>query len=115
MSRVKRGVTTGRRHKRLLTRAKGFRGSRSKLVKRATEAVLHAGQYAFHGRKLKKRNFRSLWINRISEASKALDMPYKDLIFKLKEKKIVLNRKMLAQMVLEDPETFKKVINEVRQ
>lgn len=110
MARVKRGIVAKRKHKDLLDRAEGYRGARSRSVKRAHEAVLHAGEYAFAGRKLKKRDFRALWINRINQAVRSLGYPYKDFIHKLTEKKIILNRKMLADLVVSDFETFKKVV-----
>lgn len=114
MTRVKRGITVKRKHKDLLKQARGYRGSRSRLIKRAHESVLHAGEYAFMGRKLKKRDFRNLWIIRISEACKKLDYSYKDFIFNLKQKKILLNRKMLSELVVSDFETFKKVVEKAR-
>lgn len=110
MARVKRGIVVKRKHKALLEAAKGYRGSRSKIVKRAHEAVLHAGEYAFMGRKLKKRDLRSLWINRINQAVKKLGYTYHEFIFKLKEKKILLNRKIMADLVITDFTAFKKVV-----
>lgn len=110
MARVKRGIVSRRKHKDLLELAKGYRGARSRAVKRAHEAVLHAGEYAFMGRKLRKRDLRASWINRINQASRKLGFTYKDFIHKLTEKKIILNRKMLADLVLTDFESFKKVV-----
>ena len=77
MARVKRGVVSRRKHNKLLGLTKGYRGTRSKLVKVAREAALHAGQYAYHGRKLRKRDFRTLWITRIGEAVKKMHDCYK--------------------------------------
>ncbi len=114
MSRVKRALVTQRKHKKLLNLAKGYRGARSRLVKRAHEAVLHAGEYAFSGRKLKKRDMRSLWITRIGYAAKQLGTSYNTLIHHLNQKKIGLNRKMLNELVTQDFETFKKVVEKAQ-
>lgn len=114
MARVKRGVSVKRRHKAILKRTKGYRGARRTSVKRSHEAVLHAGEYAFMGRKLKKRDIRRLWISRISQATKQLGIPYKDFIHQLTMKKIALNRKMLADLVGTDFETFKKVVEKAK-
>lgn len=114
MARVKRGVTSRRKHHKLLGLAKGYRGSRSRSIKRAHESVLHSGEYAFKGRKMRKRDFRRLWITRISESTKQLGMPYKDLIHNLKDKNILLNRKMIADLVVNDFNTFKKLVEQVK-
>lgn len=108
--RIKRGLVSRRKHKKLLKQATGYRGTKRKLVKMAHEAVLHAGVYAFHGRKLKKRDMRSLWITRIGEAAKAEGTSYSRLINGLKNSKIELNRKILSDLVLNDRETFKKIV-----
>lgn len=110
MARIKRGIVVKRKHKALLEAAKGYRGARSKIVKRAHEAVLHAGEYAFMGRKLRKRDMRSLWINRINQAVSGLGFSYHEFIFKLKKKNIILNRKILADLVVSDLESFKKIV-----
>jgi large subunit ribosomal protein L20 len=111
MTRVKRGVVSHRKHKKLLGLTKGYRGTRSKLVKLAHEAALHAGEYAFHGRKRKKRDMRSLWITRISEAAKLEGTSYSRLIAGLNKTNIKLDRKILSDLVLNDPATFKKVLD----
>ena len=90
MTRVKRGLVSHRRHTKLLNQATGYRGTKRKLVKVAREAVLHAGNYAFHGRKLRKRDMRKLWIVRIGEAAKAEGLSYSRLINGLKKSKIEL-------------------------
>lgn len=108
--RVKRGIVSRRKHNKLFSLAKGYRGTRSTLVRTAKSAVLHAGQYAFHGRKRKKRDFRALWIVRISEAVKNHDISYSVFMNKLKKAQISLDRKILADMVLNDPETFTEVV-----
>jgi len=108
--RVKRGTTPRRKHNKIFELAKGYRGTRSRLVRTATQAVLQAGQYAFHGRKLKKRDFRALWITRISEATKKQDISYSKFVNGLKKAKISLDRKILSDLVLNDPETFTEVV-----
>jgi len=114
MARVKRGVVSRRKHNKLLGLTKGYRGTKSKLVKVAHEAALHAGAYAFHGRKLRKRNFRTLWITRISEATKEHDMSYSAFINKLKKANIEIDRKILSSIIVDDPATFKHIVDKVR-
>lgn len=114
MSRVKRGIVSRRKHKKLLSQNKGYKGVRGNLIKRATEANLHAGAYAYHGRKLRKRDFRSLWITRISEATKKEGISYSVFMNKLKKKDIQLDRKILSDLVVNDPETFNKIVKEVK-
>lgn len=109
MARVKRGTVSKRKHNKLRELTKGYRGTRSRLTRVAHESALHAGQYAFHGRKLRKRNFRSLWIIRISEAVKKQDMSYSVFINKLKKANIILDRKILASIIVEDPKTFEQI------
>jgi large subunit ribosomal protein L20 len=110
MSRVKRGLVSRRKHNKLLGLAKGYRGSRSRLIRTAKTAVLQAGQYAYNGRKNRKRDFRSLWVTRISEAVKSLDISYSAFINKLKKANIVLDRKTLSDLVVNDFESFKYVV-----
>ncbi|MBI2195860.1 MAG: 50S ribosomal protein L20 [Candidatus Levybacteria bacterium] len=112
--RVKRGVVSRRKHKKLLGLTKGFLGSKHRLVRSAHEAALHAGSYAYHGRKLKKRDFRALWITRIGEASKREGISYSQLINKLKKENIELDRKILSDLIVNDIETFKKIVKEVK-
>lgn len=114
MARVKRGIISRRKHKKLLALNKGYRGTKSKLIRVATEASLHAGQYAFHGRKLRKRDNRALWITHISEAAKKEGISYSVLINKLKVNKIELDRKILNDLIQNDPDTFKKLIESVK-
>ncbi len=112
MSRVKTGVTRSRRHKKVLELTKGFRGANTRLYKRAKEALLHAGQYAYIGRKLRKRDFRKLWITRISaalhEAGSVVN--YSRFINALKKSKIVLDRKTLSEIAIRDFDTFKAIV-----
>jgi len=112
MPRVKTGITRKNRHKKVLKLTKGFRGTNRRLIKRAKEAALHAGQYAFIGRKLRKRDMRKLWIMRINAALKQIDetMRYSRFINSLKKANIQLDRKVLSELAVNDPETFKAVV-----
>lgn len=114
MARVKRGIVSRRKHNKLNALTKGYRGTKSRLVRKQQEAVLHAGAYAYHGRKLRKRDMRSLWITRIGEAAKQHGISYSVLINKLKKDKIELDRKILADLVVNDPETFKKIVSSLK-
>lgn len=114
MARIKPGKETRFRHKKILKLARGYRQQKSKIYRRAKEAVLHAGQYAYHGRKLKKRDFRQLWILRISEAVKKQGLNYSEFINKLKNKKIELDRKILADLVVNDSSTFLAIVQKVK-
>lgn len=114
MAHVKRGMVSRRKHRKLLALSKGYRGIRNRATKQAKEAILHAGAYAFHGRKLKKRNFRALWNARISEAVKLQGLSYSVFIHKLKKTKIELDRKILSNLVVEDPTTFKQIVDSVK-
>ncbi len=109
MARVKRGIVSRRKHNKLASLTKGYRGTKHRLIKAAKEASLHAGAYAYHGRKLKKRDIRALWIVRISEAAKKENTSYSKLMAGLKKAKIELDRKILADLVLNDPQTFSEV------
>jgi large subunit ribosomal protein L20 len=113
MVRVKGGVHTRRKHKKVLKLAKGYWMTRHKQFKKAKEAVLHAGEYAFVGRKDKKRNFRSLWIIRLNAALREMGISYSKFIASLNTKKIGLDRKVLAQIASEYPETFAKIVKKV--
>ena len=106
MSRVKRGVTTHRRHKKVLKAAKGYYGARSRCFKVANQAVWKAGQYAYRDRKQKKRQFRSLWIIRINAASREAGLSYSRLIAGLKKAAIIVDRKMLAEFAVFDRPSF---------
>lgn len=111
--RVKRGVTSHARHKRLLEKAKGFRGGRKNLVKQARQATIHAGVDAYRGRKEKKQQMRSLWIVRLSAALKPHEVSYSQFIGKLKAKKVELDRKVLSQIALEDPRSFDEIVKKI--
>lgn len=111
--RVKRGVTAHRRHKRILKLAKGYRGGRSKLIKEAKTAVVHAGADAYRGRIQKKRDMRSLWITRINAALSKNGVSYNVFIKLLKDKKIDLDRKVLSQIAIDDPQVFDDLVKKV--
>ena len=115
MVRVKGGTTTRRRHKKVLKLAKGSGITRHKQFKKAKEAVLHAGEYAFTGRKDKKRDFRKLWIIRINAAVRSFGLSYSQFIQKLTVKKIGLDRKILAQIAVEHPKIFEKIVDHVKR
>ena len=106
MARIKGAVTTRARRKAVLKAAKGYWGSKSKHFKMAKQAVMKSGNYAFAGRKMKKREFRQLWIARISAAAKANGMNYSKLMHGLKMAGIDLNRKMLSEIAIEDKAAF---------
>lgn len=116
MPRTKTGFTRHRRHKKVLKLTKGFRGSNSRLYKRAKEALLHAGQYAYVGRRLRKRDMRSLWITRISAALSQVDtkLQYSRFINALKKANINLNRKMISEIAIADFNTFKTLVQKVQ-
>ncbi len=113
MVRVKGGVTTRRRHKAVLKRAKGYWMSRHKQFKKAQEAVLHAGAYAYSGRKDRKREFRQLWIIRLNASLRTLGTTYSRFIDALNKKKIMLDRKILAQIAVDHPQVFEKIVKKV--
>ena len=106
MARIKGAVTTRARRKAVLKAAKGYWGAKSKHFKMAKQAVMKSGNYAFAGRKMKKRDFRQLWITRISAAAKANGMNYSTLMNGLKKAGIDLNRKMLSEIAVNDKEAF---------
>ena len=114
MARVKRGVVAHRKHKKIFKLAKGYIGVRSKLIRSAKSAVLHAGEYSFAGRKQKKRQFRALWILQLGNAVRAEGMSYSKFMAGLKAKNIILDRKVMAEMAVHNPEDFKQVVAEVK-
>lgn len=116
MPRAKTGVVRRRAHKKVLQRTKGFRMTNNRLFKRANEADLHAGQYAFIGRKLRKRDFRSLWIVRINAAIKQIDATYSysRFINDLKKANIAVDRKILADIAVADIKTFEAIMKQAR-
>jgi len=106
MARVKRGVVAKARHNKVLKKAKGYYGARSKLFKTAKQAVIKAGQYAYRDRRQRKRQFRALWITRINAAARMHDMSYSRLINGLNLAEIEVDRKVLADIAVHDPEAF---------
>src|SRR5919204_2655153 len=109
MARVKRGVAAHKRHKRLLAQAAGRRGTRSKLVRPAREALFHALVYAYRDRRTRKRDMRRLWIERINAAARANGLPYGRLIAGLKAAGVEVDRKMLADLAVRDAAAFAKI------
>ena len=114
MARVKGAMMTRKRRKSVLKAAKGYWGSKSKHFKMAKQAVFKSGNYAFVGRKLKKRDFRSLWITRISAQAKVCGMNYSTLMHGLKVAGIDLNRKMLAEIAVSDKEAFSAICEKAK-
>lgn len=114
MARVKRGVTSHRKHKKVLSLTRGHRGGRSKNIREAKSSLLHAGQYAFAGRKLRKRDMRRLWIIQLGNAVREEGLSYSRFIATLKSKNINLDRKILADLAVNHPDDFKKIIAEIR-
>lgn len=110
--RIKRGVIKRKKHKKILKSAKGYRAGRSKIYRQAAEAVIHAGADAYRGRRLRKRDFRSLWITQIS-ASLPNGLSYSQFINKLKKGKVELNRKILAEIAREFPQVFVRIVETV--
>ena len=109
MSRVKRGVTSHKRHKRLMHDAEGRKGTKSKLVKPAREALLHALAYATRDRKQRKRQMRQLWIVRINAAARQNGLPYGQFIAGMKKADIAIDRKILADLAIRDAGTFGRI------
>ncbi|MGB6838695.1 MAG: 50S ribosomal protein L20 [Microgenomates group bacterium] len=103
-----------RKHRKVKKAARGFKQARRTRVKAAKEALLHAGQYAYIGRKLKKRDLRSLWVKRLNAAAREHGMKYSEFVNKLKKAKIELDRKILADIAVKDPDTFKKIISAIK-
>lgn len=112
MTRVKRGTTAHRRHRKVLKAAKGYRGKRSKTFRLAKNAVMKAGTNAYRDRRLKKRTFRSLWIARINAACRAEGISYSRFINAMQKKSILVDRKMLADMAMTEPTIFKQILKE---
>ena len=110
MARVKKGVNAHKRHKKILKQAKGFYGSRHKIFTAANPAVMRALRSAQMGRKLRKREYRSLWITRINAAARANDISYSRLMNGLKVAGVEVNRKMLSEMAIHDPAGFTKMV-----
>ena len=110
MARVKSAIITRKKHKKILKRAKGYYGAKHYRFRMAKQAVMKSGNYAYVGRKDKKSNFRKLWIARINAAARMNGMTYSELINVLKKANVVINRKMLAEMAVNDMNAFAKVV-----
>lgn len=110
MTRIKRGVASHRRHKKLLNKTKGYKNLASRNVKWAKNAVHKAGQNSYEGRKLRKRDMRSLWITRINAACHEAGVNYSRFTHGLLKAKVLVDRKMLAELAVHDPEVFKKLL-----
>ena len=114
MARVKGAMKTRARHKKILKLAKGYRGAKSKLYKTANQAVMKSLSYAYRDRKAKKREFRQLWIARISAAARMNGISYSRLMDGLKKSGIEINRKMLAEIAVSDPAAFSSLVERVK-
>lgn len=112
MARAKSPRT--KKHRKIRLAARGFRQARRTRIKAAKEALLHAGQYAYEGRKKRKRNLRSLWIVRLNAAARQQGLSYSRLISGLKKEKIEIDRKILSDIAARDPDTFKKIVSEIK-
>jgi len=115
MTRVKRGVVTRKRHRKVLKATKGYRGLRNRLYRQAHQAWMKAGLHAYVGRKLKKREFRTLWIARINAGLKLIDPKnlYSRFVRNADDKQVTLNRKVLADLALNHPKAFASVVKEI--
>jgi len=114
MPRVKRGVQARRRHKKILSQAKGYYGARSRVYRVAKQAVIKAGQYAYRDRKQKKRQFRQLWVVRINAAARQHDMSYSTFINGLKKAGIELDRKVLAELAVFNKDAFAQLVAQAK-
>ena len=114
MARVKRGVIAGRRHKKILKKAKGYYNARRKVFRVAKQAVIKAGQYAYIGRKRKKRDYRSLWIQRLNAAARIHGLSYSRLINGLKLAGLGIDRKALAEIAVHEPAAFAVIVEQVK-
>ena len=115
MARVKRGVTTRAKHKRILDQAKGYYGRRKNTIRIARQAVEKAGQYAYRDRKVKKRSFRALWIQRINAASRMNGLQYSKLIHGLNLAGVEVDRKMMADLAVKDEQAFAALVETAKQ
>jgi len=114
MARVKTGKITRKKHKKVLKLAKGYYGAKSIRFRMAKQAVMKSGQYAYVGRKHRKRDFRRLWIARINAAARANGINYSTLINGMKKANINVNRKMLAEMAVNDPKAFSEIVSTIK-
>ncbi len=110
MARVKRAVHARKKHRKVMTRAKGYSGAKSRRYKAANEQVMHSMQYAYRDRRARKGEFRRLWISRINAAARQHGMTYSQLIAGLKAAEFAVDRKMLADIAVNDPDAFKQIV-----
>ena len=115
MPRVKRGVMTRKRHARVIKDAKGYWGARSSQYKQAHEAVMHAGQYAYRDRRVKKREFRQLWIARINAACRNEGLTYSRFIQGLDKAGVTVDRKVMAELAVNNPAAFSALVQQANQ
>ncbi len=115
MARVKRGVTSHARHKKVLSKAKGYYGRRKNTIRIAKQAVEKAGQYAYRDRRARKRDFRGLWIQRINAATREHGLSYSKFMAGMREAGIELDRKVLADLAVHEPEAFKDIVEQARK
>ena len=115
MARVKTAIITRKKHKKILKRAKGYYGAKHYRFRMAKQAVMKSGMYAYVGRKDKKSNFRKLWISRINAAARMNGITYSNLINGLKKANVVINRKMLAELAVNDPKAFTEIANKAKK
>lgn len=114
MARVKRGVTSHARHKKVIEKAKGYRGRRKNTIRIARQAVEKAGQYAYRDRKARKRNFRALWIQRINAGSRQHGLPYGQFMHGLVLAEIEVDRKVLADLAVHEPAAFEALVEKAK-
>ncbi len=115
MARIKRGIVSHAKHKKVFAANKGYRMTKRRLIKVAKEAMLHAGEYAYVGRKLRKQDMRRQWISRINQQVQQMDLTYSRFIHALKKADINLDRKTLADLSIQNPEVFKIVVDKAKE
>ena len=115
MARVKRGVVAHAKHKKVIKLARGYKGARSRVYRVAKQAVIKAGQYAYRDRRQKKRQFRALWISKINAAERLNNLSYSQFVHLLKQKDSSINRKVLAELAVDNPQGFSSLVNSVSQ
>ena len=112
MARIKRGLMRHKRHKKIISKAAGYFGRKKNVFKRAHEQVMKSGQYAFRDRRARKRDFRRLWITRITAACSQCDVRYSELIHGMTQKGMQVNRKMLSELAIHDMDAFKALVKQ---
>jgi large subunit ribosomal protein L20 len=115
MVRIKRGLITKKKHKKIKKQTRGMRGSNKRTIKSGRQALMKAGSYAYRDRRAKKRSFRRLWITRLNSFLRAHDISYSKFIALLKKNKINLDRKILAELAVSEPKTLEKIIDKIKK